>query len=211
LSRTTVLYVTRHGQTDANLQTRVQGQGDTPLNAQGLAQAEALADYFCERSARLPVDRIVSSDLPRARQTAEILARRLKVPATFHPELRARRMGDFEGRTHAELIAADPEAFRRLKHDPEFVPPGGGESVNDLRARAIPFVERLGADNPGRHIVLVSHHKVCQLVVQMAWGEPVEGGRVTRIPNARPAVVVFDAGRYRMDDMEDTKEISHGR
>jgi 2,3-bisphosphoglycerate-dependent phosphoglycerate mutase len=210
LSGTTVLYVTRHGQTDANLETRVQGQGDTPLNAHGLAQAEALADYFSQRPS-LPVDRIVSSDLPRARQTADILARRLKVPATFHPELRARRMGDFEGRTHAELEALDPEAFRRLKHDPAFVPPGGGESVNDLRARAIPFVQRLGADNPGRHIVLVSHHKVCQLVVQMAWGEPVEGGRVTRIPNARPAVVLMEGGRCRLMDMEAIKEGSHGR
>lgn len=198
----TVLYVTRHGQTDANLQNRVQGQGDTPLNAQGLAQAEALADYFCERSARLPVDRIVSSDLVRARQTAEVLARRLKALATFHPELRARRMGDFEGRTHAELQALDPEAFGRLKHDPRFVPPGGGESVNDLRARAMPFVARLVAENPGRHVVLVSHHKVCQLVL----GELVEGGRMTRIPNARPAVVVCEGGRYRLEHMEEASD-----
>jgi broad specificity phosphatase PhoE len=212
LTGATVLYVTRHGQTDANLQQRVQGQGDTPLNAQGLAQAEALADYFSERPEDLPVDRIVSSDLPRARRTAEVLAARLKVEATFHPELRARRMGDFEGRTHAELMAADPAAFAALKHDPAFVPPGGGESVNDLRARLVPFVARLVADNPGRHVVLVSHHKVCQLVL----GELVEGGRMTRIPNARPAVVVHEDGRYRLEDvqdihMEDPKEMNHGR
>lgn len=203
----TVLYVTRHGQTDANLQKKVQGQGDTPLNDRGLAQAEALADYFSERPTGLPVDKVVSSDLPRARRTAEVLAARLKVGATFHPELRARRMGDFEGRTHAELEAADPEAFQRLKHDPAFVPPGGGESVNDLRARAMPFVEGLVADNPGRHVVLVSHHKVCQLVL----GELVEGGRMTRIPNARPAVVVCEDGRYRLRPIDDVKEMNHGR
>jgi len=198
----TVLYVTRHGQTDANLQKRVQGQGDTPLNDRGLAQAEALADYFSERPRGLPVDRIVSSDLIRARQTADVLARRLKAPATFHPELRARRMGDYEGRTHAELMAADAESFDRLKHDPAFVPPGGGESVNALRARAMPFVARLVAENAGRHVVLVSHHKVCQLVL----GELVEGGRMTRIPNARPAVVVCEGGRYRIEHIEETND-----
>lgn len=199
MSAPTVLFVTRHGETDANRAKRVQGQGDTPLNAAGLAQAEELADWFADHR----VDRLVSSDLPRARQTAVVLAERLGVPATFHPELRARRMGDYEGRTHAELDAADPASFKRLKHDPAFVPPGGGESVNDLRARAIPFVERLVAENPGRRIVVLSHHKVCQLIL----AERAEGGRMTRIPNARPAVVVCTDGRWRLTDRE---EVHHG-
>lgn len=198
MTRSTVLYVTRHGETDANRESRVQGQGDTPLNAEGLAQAAALADYFSDSDR--PVDRIVSSDLHRARQTAELLARRLKVPASYHPELRARRMGDYEGRTHAELQAADPESFGRLKHDPAFRPPGGGESVEDLRARAIPFVERLVAEYAGRHLVLVSHHKVCQVVL----ADLVEGGRMTFIPNARPAVVTFDGSRFRRAPDEET-------
>lgn len=200
MSTVTVLFVTRHGQTDANLARRVQGQGDTPLNARGLAQAEDLAEYF----SRHPVDRIVSSDLRRARQTAEVLAERLGVPATFHPELRARRMGDFEDRTHAELDAADPAAFERLKHDPAFVPPGGGESVNALRARAIPFVEGVVADSPGARLLILSHHKVCQLIL----AELVEGGRMTRIPNARPAVVIHRDGRYLSAE---TEEAIHGR
>jgi probable phosphoglycerate mutase len=199
LSTATVLFVTRHGQTDANLARRVQGQGDTPLNAEGLAQARELAEYFD----RHPVDRIVSSDLPRARQTAEVLSGRLGVPATFHPELRARRMGDFENRTHAELEAADAEAFRRLKHDPAFVPPGGGESVDALRARAIPFVEGMVAAHPGARLVILSHHKVCQLIL----AELVEGGRMTPIPNARPAVVVHLGGRYRLAPEQ---EVQHG-
>jgi len=200
---TTVLYVTRHGQTDANRAKRVQGQGDTPLNAEGLRQAEELADWFARDPAERPVDRIVSSDLPRARQTARVLSRRLGIPTTDHPELRARRMGDYEGRTHAELDAADPHGFERLKHDPAFVPPGGGESVNALRARAIPFVERIVAENPGGRIAIVSHHKVCQLIL----AELVEGGRMTAIPNARPAVVVHAGGQYRLAERE---EVSHG-
>jgi probable phosphoglycerate mutase len=198
LSTPTVLYVTRHGQTDANLQKRVQGQGDTPLNAEGLRQAEELAAWF----SRHRPDRILASDLPRARQTAEVLAARLHVPASYHPELRARRMGDYEDRTHEELAAADPEAFKRLKHDPAFVPPGGGESVNELRDRAIPFVAKAVAEHPGRRLVILSHHKVCQLIL----AELVEGGRMTPIPNARPAVVLHSGGRFRLDDSEETRD-----
>lgn len=199
MSDRTVLYVTRHGQTDANLQRRVQGQGDTPLNETGLAQARELAEFL----SGVPVDRVISSDLPRARQTAEVLGRHLKVTVSYHPELRARRMGDYENRTHEELETADPESFRRLKHDPSFVPPGGGESTNQLRARALAFVRRVAETHSGGHLVILSHHKVCQLLI----AELAATGRMVPIPNARPAVVVWDGIQYFLENEE---EVFHG-
>jgi len=201
----TLLLITRHGQTDANREQRVQGQGDTPLNAEGLEQARRLAAFLADefpgppsaaRSARRRVDRILSSDLLRARQTAEILRAELAVPVTFHPELRARRMGEYENRTHAELSAADPESFRRLKHDPAFVPPGGGESTDQLRARALPFVRGAAALYPGQCVVILSHHKVCQLLI----AELAGSGRMAPVPNARPAVVIHQNGVFRLQE-----------
>lgn len=200
--RVTHLLITRHGQTDANLQKRVQGQGDTSLNATGLGQAEELAVFL---SGQQQVDHVFSSDLPRARQTADILHDRLGVAVSYHPELRARRMGDYENRTHAELEAADPENFRRLKHDPAFIPPGGGESTNDLRARALPFVERLAAENPGKRLVILSHHKVCQLLIAELAGT----GQMIPVPNARPAEIIFDNGTFRLCG-DDEVFLSHG-
>ncbi|MDH5527001.1 MAG: histidine phosphatase family protein [Nitrospirota bacterium] len=200
--RATWLYITRHGQTDANLQKRVQGQGDTPLNATGLSQSAELAAYFtCQ-----PADAVFSSDLPRARQTADTLRKALGIPVSYHPELRARRMGDYENRTHAELEAADPENFRRLKHDPAFVPPGGGESTNDLRARALPFVQMLAIENPGKRLVILSHHKVCQLLIAELAGT----GRMDPIPNARPATILFEGGEFRVVGDEEAFVSSHG-
>ncbi len=193
----TRLYVTRHGQTDANLQRRVQGQGDTPLNATGVAQAGELADYFAGKT----VDAIVSSDLPRARQTAELLAERLKIPVSYHPELRARRMGDYENKTHAELVAADPENFKRLKHDPDFVPPGGGESTHMLMERMAPFIQATAERHAGGAVIVLSHHKICQLIVAK-----IAGGEVTPIPNARPAIVIYDETGYRIQP----QEVPHG-
>jgi probable phosphoglycerate mutase len=200
--RATWLHITRHGQTDGNLEKRVQGQGDTPLNATGLSQAVQLAAFFNVQ----PVDAVFSSDLPRARQTAEILHTALKIPVSYHPELRARRMGDYENRTHAELEAAEPENFKRLKHDPAFTPPGGGESTDDLRARALPFVQMLAIENPGKRLVILSHHKVCQLLIAELAGT----GKMIPVPNARPATVLFEDGRFRLMDEEEVFITGHG-
>ncbi len=182
----TCIYVTRHGQTDANLQKRVQGQGDNPLNDTGLAQAAALADYF----ACHPIDHLYCSDLRRARQTAQVLVERLHLPVSYHPELRARRMGDYEGATHAQLKASGPADFERLKHDPAFRPPGNGESVDDLRGRAVPLVRQVAAAGH-RRIAILSHHKVCQLILA-----ELAGGQMRAIANARPAVVIHHNGRF---------------
>ncbi|MBI5136339.1 MAG: histidine phosphatase family protein [Nitrospirae bacterium] len=189
MSARTLLFVTRHGQTDANLAKRVQGQGDAPLNATGLAQAHELAEWF----RRHPVDRVVSSDLPRARQTAEVLVAALGVPASYHPELRARRMGSYEDKTHAEIEAADPASFQRLKHDPAFAPPDGGESTTQLMERMVPLVRRVAETHPGGRVVILSHHKVCQMIIA-----ELAGGEMRPIPNARPAVVAYEGGVFTL-------------
>ncbi len=195
-----LLWVTRHGQTDANLARRVQGQGDNPLNRTGLKQARELAAYFQRNTAHRPVDRIVSSDLVRARQTADILAEALSVPVTFHPELRARRMGSFENRTHAELAAADAEAFRRLKHDPAFVPPDGGESTEQLMARMVPFVRGVAERHDGEQVIVLTHHKICQMIIA-----ELAGGEMKPVPNARPVGVAYHGDRFSL-----VEEQTHG-
>jgi len=197
LSRPTVLFITRHGQTDANLEKRVQGQGDTPLNTTGLAQAGDLADYFLAHA----IDRIVCSDLIRARQTAQVLVDALDVPVSYHPELRARRMGSFENKTHAELEVADPEAFRRLKHDSNFVPPDGGESVTELKARMVPFVRQVAHQYAGQRVAILSHHKICQLILA-----ELAGGDMRPIPNARPALVEYKEQRFHLVE----EDVAHG-
>ncbi|MFQ5508550.1 MAG: histidine phosphatase family protein [Leptospirillia bacterium] len=186
----TRLYITRHGQTDANLEKRVQGQGDTPLNAKGFEQARELVHYF----SRHPVHGIVSSDLVRARQTAEVLADALDIFPSYHPQLRARRMGDYENKTHAELEAANPEDFKKLKHDKAFRPPGGGESVDDLKEWLVPLMHKVAELYRGRSVIVLSHHKICQLILA-----ELAGGDWSPIPNARPAVVIYDGNSFKLD------------
>ena len=91
---TTILLV-RHGETDWNLQRRVQGHSDTPLNDNGRAQALALADTLDD----VELDAVYASDLARAFETARIVAERRGLTVTSVPGLRERNFGTWEGLT----------------------------------------------------------------------------------------------------------------
>src|SRR5688500_9075185 len=102
---TTILLV-RHGETDWNLERRVQGHSDRPLNDTGRRQAIELATALGDE----PVDAIYSSDLVRAHETARILAERRGLGVTVIPELREKSFGTWEGLTDREVLQRFPEA-----------------------------------------------------------------------------------------------------
>lgn len=102
------LVIVRHGQTDLNLQRRIQGQSDVPLNSAGRAQAQALATQL----AGFTFSAVYCSDLVRAVETAQILAAPLGVPVQVDARLTERAFGQFEGLTDAELRARFPQAFK---------------------------------------------------------------------------------------------------
>jgi 2,3-bisphosphoglycerate-dependent phosphoglycerate mutase len=134
---TRVAYLARHGETDWNRERRWQGQTDTALNAAGRAQAEELAAKV-ERSA---IARVHTSDLCRARETAEIVARRLGLgPVAIDPDLRERNFGVFEGLTFAECAEKVPEMWARYLLDR--TRPEGAESDQALAERMIRGVSR---------------------------------------------------------------------
>ncbi len=93
------LWLVRHGQTDWNAQRRIQGHTPTELNVTGRAEALMLANWFADRA----FSAIWSSDLPRARQTAEIIATRHNLAVQTSVELRERELGAFEGKTWDEV------------------------------------------------------------------------------------------------------------
>ncbi|MFM6927478.1 MAG: histidine phosphatase family protein [Bdellovibrio sp.] len=95
------IYLFRHGQTDWNLARRMQGHTDIPLNSEGRSQAETLQDFFKEN----PVELMVSSDLTRAKQTAEIANKHLQAQHMLNPDFREVFLGDIEGLTQDEIIA----------------------------------------------------------------------------------------------------------
>ena len=131
-----ILYLARHGETDWNAAERWQGQTDIPLNERGREQARAIADGLRGEG----VSSIASSDLLRARTTAQIVANELRLEVN-HVDvgLRERAFGCFEGLTRQEVAAQFPEAWAGYLADPEPAPPGG-ESRQELLARLLPAV-----------------------------------------------------------------------
>ncbi|MHB8771524.1 MAG: histidine phosphatase family protein [Syntrophales bacterium] len=148
-----VIYLVRHGETAWNWDSRIQGHSDIPLNDRGMRQAEALA----ARLAAVPLEIIYTSDLSRARVTAELIARRQPRPVAImaRPELRECDYGSWEGLTRPEAAARFPEEWRDWQAGEGR--PTGGEDIAALAGRTGRiFAEAVGN---GKGAVLISAHR----------------------------------------------------
>jgi len=141
----TTILLARHGETDWNLERRVQGHTDRPLNATGRAQASALAEELADT----PLDAVYSSDLVRAHETARIVAERQGLEVTAVPDLREREFGTWEGLTDREILDRFPQAH----HGPW----GDGETPEAMSRRVLEALRRIAETHPGATVLVVSH------------------------------------------------------
>lgn len=133
------LYLLRHGQTEWNIEGKIQGKTDIPLNETGLRQARCLAEGMRERK----IGAVYSSPLMRAAQTAEILAEEKGLSVSVLPELREVDFGLWEGRSWTEVDAEFHEDFRRWEENPAEYMPTGGESRESCRERCRAAMEQI--------------------------------------------------------------------
>lgn len=138
----TTILLARHGETDWNRDRRWQGHADPPLNDAGRRQAHELAETLADER----LDAIYASDLRRAHETAEIVARGLGLPVTVDPALREIDVGSWSGLTREEIAARFPG---QTDHD--------GERRDVFRARVLAALERIAAGHPGGRVLIVSH------------------------------------------------------
>ena len=171
----------RHGETAWNVDTRIQGHLDIPLNDTGLQQARWLAQALAERD---ELHAIYASDLARAHVTAQTIAEAVGLAVTTHRGLRERSFGDFQARTFAEIEAELPEhAHHWRKRTPEWTPPGNGESLLALRERVLATVDALAARHMGEQIVLVAHGGVMDVLYRAATRLDLQATRTWLLPN----------------------------
>lgn len=148
------LLLVRHGRTSWNAQGRAQGHADVPLDETGLAQAERLADVLAKRA----VDRLWSSDLSRASQTAAVISARTGLDVVFDPRLREFDVGERQGLTLTEFTSRFPDAPAVWVGvgDHPVVP--GAESTDQVRDRMLAVLrECRAALAPGHTGVVLSH------------------------------------------------------
>ena len=180
----------RHGQTDWNLEGRYQGQGDVPLNETGRAQAWALAETLKGQTFAA----IYSSDLKRAKETADIVAAMLHMPVRLDRRLREINQGEWEGQLVDVIRDRYNEIWQQRKADPESVSAPGGETVGQVAARvreALCEIAHLYPDSP---VLIASHGLALATAICKVRGIPL-GRAYDAIPdNAEPVWVDWDDG-----------------
>ena len=159
-----LLFLFRHGETDWNRAGRLQGHTDTPLNATGLAQAEALTERL--RPHRL--DAVVSSDLARAWATGRIVAEGLGIPLISESGLREAHIGEAEGLYWPEVKSRFGETLteRWFTDDDAAFP--GGETGLETRTRGLAALRRFVAAQPYRRIGVSTHGAMVRQLMKHA-------------------------------------------
>lgn len=176
----------RHGETEWNRDQRVQGHLDVELSERGIEQAHRLAAWL-EAD---PPDVIYSSDLRRARRTAEIIAGE-RLPVRDEPRVREARFGVFEGLTAAETEAAYPEAYHAWRRDAIRNRPPGGETLEDLGERCMAALRDLAAAHPGEHIAVVAHGGPVRIMVCGLLDLPLSVYPKLRVENTSVSRILF--------------------
>jgi broad specificity phosphatase PhoE len=146
----TTIYLVRHGATDWNIDRRAQGTADVPLNEQGRLQAL----HTAEELAKVRVDAVFTSDLSRAHDTAVEIAKAHDLEVISEPRFREIDQGDWTGLSVDEIKAKWPDKWGPARH---YNARPGGESPQQVRARALAALKEVVAKHPDEHVVIVSH------------------------------------------------------
>jgi probable phosphoglycerate mutase len=197
----------RHGETAWNVDTRIQGQLDVPLNETGRWQAQRLARAL---AAREPIDVVYTSDLLRAWETARAVSETTGAPVVTDEGLRERGFGVFQGKTFAEIEASLPEeALRWRKRDP-FWAPEGGESLTVMRRRVVETLHTLASRHTGEQIVLVAHGGVMDLLYRAATGQELQAPRTWQLGNTAINRLLWTPAGLSLVGWSDTSHLEDG-
>jgi 2,3-bisphosphoglycerate-dependent phosphoglycerate mutase len=176
------LYVARHGQTDWNLAHRLQGWTDRPLDDTGRKQAIDLAETL--RGVHL--DAIYSSTLSRSRDTAQAVAGSSMMVKSL-PGLRERNYGRFQGGSDT-----DPEYLKRVTAWDDAM--DGGETLNQLLARARESIEMIRREHPSGNVLIVAHRITNQMILRALLNLTPEQAVKIEQGNDEVYLVEFDPG-----------------
>jgi len=176
----TRLIAVRHGETAWNVDTRLQGQLDIPLNATGTWQAERLGEALADE----PIAAVYASDLSRAWQTAQAIAAPHRIEIVADVGLRERNFGHFEGKTFAHIEAELPEQARLWRTWDTTFAPTGGESLIVFRDRVIATASAIAASHLGELVVLVAHGGVMDVLYRAATRQELQAPRTWQLGNA---------------------------
>lgn len=165
---TRIIFI-RHGQSQANVENRFAGHLDVPLTELGKIQAKCAAEYIIKRE---KIDKIYSSDLSRAYDTALEVSTLTNIPINTSKELREICSGLWQGRLVSEIELEYEKEFHTWRHDYANARLPQGESVEEVYNRVVSFVKQAARENDGLTILFASHASPMRAVecASHGWG-----------------------------------------
>jgi broad specificity phosphatase PhoE len=204
------LILIRHGVTDWNREGRFQGQLDPPLADEGRAEAALLGERLAA-SADCPAA-IIASPLIRASATAEVIAATIptadRPPIVPDPRLVEVGQGEWEGRTHDELLTADAERYAAWRDGGGNGVPPGAEPIESVVARATAAIDEL-ANAEAWPLCLVSHGGILRVIARQLLGLTPRRAWALDVDNASLSVLVADPGEdwWKVERWNDTRHL----
>jgi len=157
----TRLYLIRHGQSEWNILSKVQGQKDARLTDLGREQAKKIGKRLIDED----IDIIYSSDLSRALETAEIISSIINKPVIESREIREINFGLWEGLTLEEIQDKYAEEYLIWMKSPDKLTLEGAETLESLKNRVMPFVDKIITENKNKNIAIVSHSASLKIII----------------------------------------------
>jgi broad specificity phosphatase PhoE len=185
----TFFYLIRHGETEWNREKRLQGQRDIPLSPRGIQQAERCG----LRMSQEPLDAIFSSDLQRAYNTAQHIAKAFSHSVSAHDELRERHYGRWEGLTRSDIerqygeSAGDGPYLTPIMQDTET---HGIETLDSMKQRALCRIEEIASTHPQKRIAIVSHGGLLNAILHHI-SEGQLGTGITHLKNTSVSLISY--------------------
>jgi probable phosphoglycerate mutase len=199
------LLLIRHGETGWNAEQRVQGHLDVPLSERGIAQAQRLAEWLATER----LHAVYSSDLQRARVTAEIIAAG-RSPVIQEPRVREATFGSFQGLSAPEIEAAFPEEYRAWRRDSLRHRPPGGETLEDLQVRCMAALADLLPKHGGQTVAVVAHGGPVRVMVCGTLGLPLEVYPKLRVENTSVSRILYASRGAILAGFNDTAHLRVG-
>jgi phosphoserine phosphatase len=194
------IILVRHGETAWNAGETFRGKKDVPLNGTGLEQARLLGEYLRDEK----IDVIYSSPLSRAVKTAEAVAAPHGLTVSAVNNLSDMDFGEWEGLTLAEVQECYEEVYRDWMDTPEQVKIPGGETLQDVEDRAMPFLQEAVARLGEGTLVFVSHRVVLKVIICNLLCLGNTGFFNVKLDNAAVTRFVFDGRRAVLTSHNDT-------
>ena len=192
----TTLLLIRHGQSLATLSRYFAGHTDPALTDLGLRQADCTAEFLVSR---YPIRSVYSSDLKRAFQTGEAVAKKLALPIHTDPGLREIFAGQWEGKTFDEIREQFGDDYRCWMTDIGHCRPTGGESTAELLIRVENALRRIGEENPNAVVAVATHATVIRVIQSKLSGVGLEGMKdVPWVVNASVTELHYENGRFTL-------------